>query len=213
MNDHSSQPPPARLDRFVVLEGIDGAGTTTQMKLLAERLAGAGIAAWLTSEPTDRPMGVVAREVLSGRLAVAPETVAYVFAADRSDHLFHADGVVSHLERGELVICDRYVYSSLAYQSIEADPTLVASLNGRFPDPALVLFLDLPVEAVEERLAARREREIYEHLAFQERVRERYLAVLAEASTRTAVEMIDATMPAEEVTRKIWRAMEERSIL
>lgn len=200
-------------ERFVVLEGIDGAGTTTQMKLLAERLAKARVSAWLTSEPTDRPTGIVAREVLSGRLEVAPETVAYVFAADRSDHLFHPDGIVAHLERGDLVVCDRYVYSSLAYQTIDADPQLVASLNERFPDAALVLFLDLPVAAVEERLAARPQREIYEHLAFQERVRERYLSVLDEASLRTAVKVIDATLPPSEVSGKIWQVLEERSIL
>ncbi|MFW5813966.1 MAG: dTMP kinase [Spirochaetota bacterium] len=201
------------LKGFVVIEGIDGSGTTTQMRLLSERLRATGRSAWLTSEPTERPMGLVARRILSGELEVSPETVAHVFAADRCDHLTSPGGIREHLERGELVVCDRYKYSSLAYQGIDADETLVARLNDAFDDPELVLFLDVPVDVGEQRLASRPSREIYERLEYQERVRARYLRILGRAREATTVEVIDATAGEAEIAGKIWRALEEASIL
>jgi dTMP kinase len=200
-------------DRFVVFEGIDGSGTTTQTQRLYERLRVAGRPAWLTSEPTDRPIGLIARRVLSGDMEVSPETVAYIFAADRSDHLSCSGGIVERLTRGEIVVCDRYTYSSRAYQSIQASPELVESLNARFPAPGIVFFLDLPVAAMEERLAGRERRDIYEHLEFQERVRERYLRVLAESERETRVVTIDATAQQEQIGEKVWETLERTSIL
>lgn len=201
------------LKGFVVFEGIDGSGTTTQMRLLAARLRAAGRPAWLTSEPTERPMGLVARRILSGELEVSPETVAHVFAADRCDHLSSPGGIRDHLERGEIVICDRYKYSSLAYQTIDADEALVAALNARFDDPQLVVFLDVPVDVGDRRLASRPAREIYERLEYQERVRARYFEILRRASETSAVAVIDATAPEEEIAGKIWRTLEGASIL
>jgi len=204
---------PNPLKGFVVLEGIDGSGTTTQMRLLAERLRSTGRRAWLTSEPTERPMGLIARGILSGEFAVSPETVAYVFAADRCDHLTSPGGIRDHLAGGEIVICDRYTYSSLAYQAIDAEESLVASLNERFDDPQLVIFLDVPVDVGEQRLANRPHREIYERLEYQKHVRARYLEILRRAGERSTVVTIDATAAEEEIAGKIWRALEEASIL
>lgn len=201
------------LKGFVVLEGIDGSGTTTQMRLLADRLRSAGRPAWLTSEPTERPMGLVARRILSGELEVSPQTVAHVFAADRCDHLSSPGGIRDHLARGEIVVCDRYKYSSLAYQGIDADDALVAALNDRFDDPELVVFLDVPVEVGERRIASRSRREIYERLEYQERVRARYLEILRHAGETSRVEVIDATAGEQEIAENIWRALEEASIL
>ncbi|MFW5688860.1 MAG: dTMP kinase [Spirochaetota bacterium] len=198
---------------FVVFEGIDGSGTTTQSRLLHERLLAAGRSAWLTSEPTTRPLGLVARDVLAGRLEVSAETVAHIFAADRSDHLSSPEGIVERLERGELVVCDRYAYSSLAYQTIDADPELVAELNARFDDPEIVFFLDLPPEAMESRLAGRPTRDIYEKLEFQELVRTRYLRVLEAIEPPVRVQIIDASLPQTEIAEKIWESLAKTSIL
>ena len=198
---------------FVVFEGIDGSGTTTQSRLIESRLRSEGHRAWLTSEPTSSPIGLLIREVLSGRMSVSPETVAHLFAADRCDHLSADDGIRAHLSRGEIVVCDRYKYSSLAYQSIEANPIRVSQLNAAFDDPQIVFFLDLPVSAMEERLARRDVREIYERLEFQEKVRDRYLSVLQEATVTTRVEIIDATQPQTEIAEKIWETLTDASIL
>ncbi len=201
-----------REGRFVVFEGIDGSGTTTQCRMLSQRLRNAGRAFWTTSEPTGGPIGRVLRDILSGRLAAAPETVAYLFAADRSDHLLGAGGVIERLEAGELVVCDRYKHSSLAYQSVENDPLLVADLNRRFVDPDIVFFIDLPASVGDQRISGRPSREIYEKIAFQEQVRTRYLELLRDEA-RIHVEILDGTTPQAAIAEKVWLALHEASIL
>ncbi|MFW6288467.1 MAG: dTMP kinase [Spirochaetota bacterium] len=208
MNDQ-----PTRQKGFIVFEGIDGAGTTTQTQYLAARLGAAGQRVWLTSEPTERPVGLIARRVLAGDLAVAPEAVAHIFAADRCDHLYSPGGIVERLAGGEIVVCDRYKYSSLAYQTIEIGGNLVESLNAGFDDPELVVFLDLPVHVGEQRLATRTRRDIYERLEFQEKVRERYLRVLKSASSAVRVVTLDGTLAPDILAEKIWEAVGETSIL
>src|SRR5690349_10994916 len=97
---------------FLVLEGLDGAGTTTQLECLSRALRQRGATVCATREPSDGPVGVMLRQALTGRLGLkggAPlshETLALLFAADRMDHL-QAE-VLPALERGETVICDRY---------------------------------------------------------------------------------------------------------
>ncbi len=199
--------------RFIVFEGIDGAGTTTQSQRLADRLLAADRRTWLTSEPTDRPVGLLARRILSGEYTVAPEAVAHVFAADRCDHLYSPGGITERLSGGEIVVCDRYKYSSLAYQTIDVPGDLVATLNSGFDDPELVIFLDLPVDVGEQRLAARTRRDIYERLDFQEKVRERYLHVLEAASREVRVVTLDGTIAPDILAEKIWEAVAETSIL
>jgi len=201
------------LKRFIVFEGIDGAGTTTQARALARRLQAAGPAVWSTSEPTERPVGRLVRRVLAGEISVSPETVAHLFAADRSDHLSSQRGICARLEAGEIVVCDRYKYSSLAYQGIDVDPGLVGLLNARFPDPGLVFFLDLPADVGDRRLAHRARREIYENVAFQEKVRERYRTVLAEAGGSSRVVTLDGSLPPSAIAEKIWETIVDSSIL
>lgn len=107
--------------RFIVLEGLDGAGTTTQTERLASLLRSEGHDVVTTREPSDGPVGTMLRQALTGRLGLpqgrgplAQETLALLFAADRTDHL-HAR-ILPALEQGKVVLCDRYVLSSLAYQ-------------------------------------------------------------------------------------------------
>src|SRR6185437_14469754 len=106
--------------RFVVLEGIDGAGTTTHVGLLAERLRSERIPVRATREPSDGPVGVLVRQILTGRVVIpggrAPgwQTMALLFAADRMDHV--ESGIAPFLAEGGVVLSDRYDASSLAYQ-------------------------------------------------------------------------------------------------
>src|SRR4051794_5496285 len=106
--DSSTQP------RFVVLEGMDGAGTTTLSHLVTEGLRSRDLRVCLTAEPTDGPFGRVLRSHLKGDLTLDAHTTALVFSADRADHL--ARTVRPALARGEWVVCDRYLLSTLAYQ-------------------------------------------------------------------------------------------------
>ena len=130
---------------FIVIEGLDGAGGTTQCRLLKSWLERQGYTVVSTNEPTDRPVGKFIRSVLQDpHSKVGDEVLAYLFAADRQDHL---DGRVKPaLSRGEVVISDRYYHSSLAYQSLSLDFDFVAQLNGTFPAPDITIFLSLEPE-------------------------------------------------------------------
>ena len=204
---------PERLARLIVFEGIDGAGTTTQARKLVERIRATGLTAWSTCEPTESPIGLLLRRVLAGDIEVTPETTAYLFASDRWEHVYGHGGIIDHHDAGDVVICDRYYYSSLVYQSIQGDGALVSALNHRFPDPGLVIFVDLATDLGEQRLAGRRHREIYEHREFQTQVRRNYLREMEIAREFTAVSSVSGSDPEAEVHRKIWEAVVSASIL
>jgi dTMP kinase len=204
---------PTLLSRLIVLEGIDGAGTTTQARLLGRRIRDAGRSRWSTSEPTSGPIGQLLRSVLSGATPVSPQTAAYLFAADRAEHVFGSHGIVAHHAAGEVVVCDRYVYSSYAYQSVDVDAELVLALNAPFPYPGLFIFVDLPVEVTAQRLARRRSREIYETRSFQEKVHDNYCRIIDIARTHTTVAVVDGTQSAERISEKIWESVRDASIV
>ena len=104
----------------MVLEGLDGAGTTTQLRMLSERLARDGKQHWATWEPTDGTIGKMLRGILARDIRAHPRTVALLYAADRSEHVHEPQtGIEARTRNGELVICDRYLFSSLAYQGLE----------------------------------------------------------------------------------------------
>lgn len=204
---------PRLLRRLIVVEGIDGAGTTTQARLLSERLRSTGAPVFSTSEPTDNNTGRFLRRVLSGEVRLAPETVAYLFAADRWEHVFGSGGILEHHDAGDVVVCDRYSYSSLAYQGVECDEALVRELNSRFPDPGLLIFLDLEPDVGERRLARRAHREIYEQTEIQAQVRSNYHRLLRGTRGETSVVSLSGSDEEAEIHRKIWEAVQATSIL
>jgi len=152
---------------FIVMEGIDGCGSTTHGRLLAEAIRGRGIEVVLTCEPSPGPIGTMIRQALQHRLFDADgatprrldwTTMALLFAADRTDHLDST--VVPALRAGSVVISDRYDLSSLAYQSATAhggaDPVpWIRHLNAQALRPDLTLVIDVPAEVAEERRRAR----------------------------------------------------------
>lgn len=187
---------------FIVLEGLDGAGTTTQMKALGDRLG-----CFTTAEPTSDDTGRLLRRCLSGEIGVPKSTMAYLFAADRYAHLYGPGGIVEKARNG-LVICDRYLYSSFAYQGDPALVPLVGALNDRFPSPELVVWLDVPAEICVERMAARGgKREIYENLEYLKSVRDRYARIFSGQMRigigRLNVLKIDGTLPKDVITDRI----------
>ncbi len=173
-----------RRGRFLVLEGLDGAGTTTQAAILAKRLAAMGRRVHLTSEPSRGPAGRLVRRVLKGAVAggggrpLDQRALALLFAADRLDHV--AGEVAPRLAAGVDVVSDRYALSSLAYQSAATgDLGWVEALNREAAAPDLTIFLEVrPAVALRRRFAASAEREIYEVPAFQRRVAAAYRRAL-----------------------------------
>jgi dTMP kinase len=198
------------LQRFIVFEGGDGAGTTTQLRLLDAALARAEVPHWTTSEPTDQPEGLLIRRILSGELARDPGTLARLYAADRNEHLFGSQGILEHLGKGEVVVCDRYIFSSLAYQGVTCGPELPALLNAAFPLPELLVFFDLPPLASMGRLESRELLEIFEELPFQEKVRAAYSEALERySSSDMRIATVDASRSVEEVSAAILDAVGE----
>jgi dTMP kinase len=209
------------LPNFVVLEGVDGTGTTTQLKLLRNRfdqgLCGVSPAAplpllYTTFEPTDGPVGALIRSFLRKEISLSPQTAARLFAADRNEHLYGDNGIHERCRRGELVVCDRYVLSSLVYQGIDCGEKLPWSLNEGFPVPELLLYLDIDPSISMKRIENRAGRDIYEYLDFQVKVRERYLALVSRYGEQGTVRIIDASQAPQEVAGEVWRALEKLPI-
>ena len=144
---------------FIVLEGPDGAGISTQAALLHSNLIARGLRAASTKEPTGGPIGSVVRQALAHRLVYPPnepvgdDVMALLYAADRLDHL-RAD-VLPRLEAGVHVVCDRYRLSSYAYQGLTLGQDWVRTLNNRAIAPDLTFFIDVPPETSQQRIVAR----------------------------------------------------------
>ncbi len=194
---------------FVVIEGLDGAGTTTQAGRLADRWRRDGRWVLATREPTDRAIGRVIRATLRGADdAPAPVVLPWMFAADRADHVH---GVIRPaIASGAWVVSDRYFHSSLAYQSLTMPLEAVWELNRSFPTPACTVFLRLSVDACLERLGRRGgEREIYErreHLVRIAAAYDRVLRFLGERGHR--IVELDGAAPVEVVAAGVADAVE-----
>lgn len=192
--------------KFIVVEGLDGAGTTTQACLLGERLAAKG-PAWVTREPTDGPAGRLIRQVLAGDLTVDPRALALLFAADRVDHVYRtAEGIAARLKRGEQVICDRYYLSSLTYQTLDAGFSWVYRINDRVLRPDMTLFLEVPVPLCMERIGVRQgeRKELFERQEALERVRTRYHRTIQRLLERELLQVIDGGSPIPQVAERVW---------
>ena len=195
---------PSVLTNFVVFEGLDGAGTTTQMQLLAEYCDRSDRPCRPTFEPTDKPIGRLVRSVLQKQLVTTPLALAMLYAADREDHLHNpVYGLVHDLEQGKLVISDRYLYSSLAYQGVECEFAKIASLN-EFPAPEYVFFIDTPVQECLRRIDGRgSETELFEKQEFLERVKENYERIFSSLSQDVHLVRVDGLLGKEEIAKRI----------
>ncbi|MGP1454146.1 MAG: dTMP kinase [Treponema sp.] len=201
------------LKNFIAFEGIDGSGTTTQLGLLAQACQGRQQAIHFTQEPTDGPIGQLIRQVLAGTIHLHEKTLAYLFGADRCEHLYGVNGIQAQLAAGKAVVSDRYVFSSLAYQGLTAGDALAVALNGPFPLPEYLFFFDIPVDAALKRVKNRRgTQEVYENAAFQHEVAEQYKTVLlraAQAVPEMRVVRIDAMQKIEETHKIIWSIVKD----
>jgi dTMP kinase len=168
---------------FIVVEGVDGCGSTTHSRLLVKALKATGRETILTCEPTTGPVGGLIRQILQRRLFVADATgprgfgwttMALLFAADRLDHLDSL--VLPALRDGAVVVSDRYDLSSLAYQSATAPEAhsaipWIRELNSRAVRPDVTIVINVPPEVAEERRRGRGGvEEMFEHRALQERL-------------------------------------------
>jgi dTMP kinase len=154
-------PPNRHPGALIVVEGIDGAGSTTQSTMLIEWLVAVGIPAVATSEPSKGPIGATIRDHLARRIELGgPEAEALAFAADRMGHV--VSEIVPELERGTTVVTDRYYLSSLAYQALGCDLAWLRGINRFALRPDLTVFLTVPADVGMDRLSGRETRERFE---------------------------------------------------
>lgn len=196
------------LKNFIVFEGIDGAGTSTQIKKLAERFEKEKI--FVTAEPTSGETGKFLRRMLKGEFKVDEKTAAFLFAADRSEHIFGKDGIIEQTEYGKTAVSDRYFFSSLAYQSVTCGKELPELLNSVFPLPEYLFYFKIDPKISLVRVDSRGEtKEIYEKLSFQEKTAELYDSVINEYRGKKGEGMkiidVDATKSIEEISDFIWK--------
>lgn len=195
--------------RFIVLEGIDGSGTTTQAHALVAAIERRGGTALYTREPSDGPVGRYIRTILRGELdhTSSERTMAALFAADRLDHW---DREISPaLEVGTDVICDRYVLSSLAYQGVmTGDEEWVRQINSHAAQADRTVLLVLPATEAGRRREARGEaQERYEPDATQRDVAQAYLRLAPAVSAR----IVDGAKSVDDVTNDLLATLEETS--
>jgi dTMP kinase len=186
---------------LIVIEGLDGAGTTTQARRLVAHL---GDGAHFTREPSDGPIGKLIREMLAGGHSIpdgklSQSTFGLLFAADRLDHLQRE--VEPQLAAGKLVVSDRWYHSSLAYQGTGADRDWITQLNSRARRPELTIFLQVrPEVAAARRAAAKRTEELFEAIEMQRAVEAGYKATLSElGAAGERIETLDGELPEDQV--------------
>ncbi len=205
------------LKNFVVFEGIDGAGTTTQIKRLKNSAIGEKIFA--TAEPTNGETGRFLRRVLSGEIEADAKTAAFLFAADRAEHLWGKEkadfngAIQEKCERGTICVSDRYFFSSLAYQGETCGEDFVKMLNSTFPLPELLFFFEIDCEISLSRIGGREKREIYEKIDFLKKVQERYKNVISSfENSQMKIVCVDASKSVEEVGDLIWNEISKMPI-
>ncbi|AJC71064.1 thymidylate kinase [Thermococcus guaymasensis DSM 11113] len=199
---------------FVVMEGIDGAGKSTQAKLLAKWFEKKGYEVVLTKEPTDTAFGkLIRRLVLTGGkegiidgARISHEAEALLFAADRAEHVHKL--IKPSLESGKVVISDRYFYSSLAYQWARGlDLKWLIDLNRFAVRPDLVVLLDLPVKESMKRINGRGIKTEFDKIVeLQKKVRENYLKL---AEMFPEIKIVNAQNSIEDIHRDIVGLVEQ----
>jgi dTMP kinase len=182
---------------FICIEGIDASGKSTQARWLVRNLRRRGFDAIYTTEPSKSEVGSFIRRYILQRKKRVPAVVeALLFAVDRIDHV--ESKIEPALESGKIVVSDRYVYSSLAYQGAAGlDVGWIEQINRMALPPDLAIYIDVPPEVVVKRM--RRRRSVMETLRNQRRVREIYTQLVREGH----LVLIDGNRPTSEVTQNI----------
>lgn len=201
--------------KFIVLEGLDGCGKSTQLQRLAKTLEAKGETVILTAEPTSFETGGYLRRILSESQEKNMYLQAALFLADRLEHITHPQfGIRQYLEKGCCVICDRYYYSSFAYQGTATDMDWVMEMNLNCQEiltPDLTVFLDVNPDTCKERIDRVREKpELYEKdVALMREIRQNFLAVIERLQPTQKIVTIDANRSPEQVEKEILNYVQE----
>ncbi len=195
---------------FVVFEGLDGSGKSTQISMLKDKLRSMGRKVCVTAEPTSSTTGGLIRDALSNNYKREPAELAGLFLADRIAHNVNPVwGIKKTLEEGTDVICDRYYYSSFAYQGLGTDLKWVMDMNLNCPEilkPDLCIYLDVAPKSCKNRIDSERAHlEIFENDEnFMNQTRLKFLEVFKKLNETENICIIDANRPIDTVADEIF---------
>jgi len=192
---------------FIAFEGLDGSGSSTQSKLLAERLEKNGHAVLKTKEPTrDTHIGKIIREILQYKWKVSPRTLQLLFTADRSEHLKNT--IEPALKNGQVVVTDRYFFSTIAYGAMDVEIDWLKTLCKYFRIPDITFLFKLDPQTCIKRIAGRgSDYELFEKAEKLEKIWTNYEKVVEDYEN---FYIIDASKTIEEISDEIWEVVKER---
>lgn len=191
--------------KFIVFEGLDGSGQSTQAELLRlylEKEKKKKVI--ITKEPTQREIGLLIRQVLQHKITVPPEALQLLFCADRAHHL--KNDVIPALERGVWVICDRYFFSTIAFGSLKLNMDWLATLNENFLMPDIVILLKVRPNICIERIDKNRgKREFFEQEKILKKVWANYIKLTKKFKN---IFVVDGEQSIEKVSEGIKKIIE-----
>lgn len=201
-------PFPIKKAPFIVFEGIDGSGKSTQARLLAEHLQSQNLPVHFTCEPTKDKTGLLLRDILTGKSKADERVIAGLFLADRLQHILDENtGMLKQTTRGNTVICDRYYFSSYAYNGLHTDMDWVIAANAMCAQtlkPDVHIFIDVPAEVCMERVRTHRaQTELYETEDNLAKVRNSFFAAFEKLKDSENVVVVNGNRPVEEVAAEI----------
>jgi len=192
--------------KLIVMEGLDGSGVTTQATLLRNYFLNKGKRVLLTKEPTDGLIGGLIKSCLRGEWKTDPLTLQMLFAADRSHHL--KTELEPALKDGQIIICDRYILSSLVFGSIDVSLDILKKLNINFRKPNITFVMDThPRVCIERMRKARHHVELFEEERKLEQTRRNYITLKNHFPDTF---FIDGNRPVEEIMLEIKKIAENK---
>lgn len=190
--------------KFIVLEGLDGAGLSTQAALLAHKLKEKGFSVLLTKEPTNSIIGGLSKAALRGELATSSKALQLLFCADRAHHL--ENEIEPALSRGKIVICDRYMFSTLAYgYASRVNYKWLRYINVNFRLPDIGVFIDIKPSTSIVRISEEEGIQLFEEKEKIEKVRQAYIQIAKEFHLKK----VDGDASIEDINSKINRIVEK----
>lgn len=189
---------------LINLEGIDGCGKSTQSKFLMKKFEENNEKTIILKEPTNGKYGKKLWEMLSGKREATTEQILDLFVMDRKEHV--KDKINPALKKGEIVLMDRYYYSTMAYQAAAGiDVNRIRKDNEFAPKPDIVLIFDLPADLAMKRVMGHSVADVFEKEEHLEKVREAYLNLKDDPLVR----IIDSTRTPEEIFEEVWKLVSE----
>lgn len=193
---------------FIAFEGIDGAGSSTQLELLTKTLRKEGFRVLATKEPTNNVIGGLIRGVLTDSVKLPPDSLQLLFSADRAHHLERE--IIPVLAKGNMVLTDRYFFSTVAYGALDLDQNWLLDLNKNFLLPDFIFLLDIPAKVSLQRIKnSRFEVELFEKEEKLSKVAKNFLSLAKKFPKNTYV--LDGELSRENIAEQILKLVEKSS--